>query len=99
MKLWAKIITNHKIVSEAVRETVLARPSGFDEFFPVLQDLCRELDLACPVLLQSHISDYNTFGRVVFRASDFMEDVAFDKLEVENIVEKKRKNSIEMFYT
>jgi len=82
-----------------VQETALARPFDFDNFFPILQSLCHALDLACPVLLQSHVSDLNRFGRVVFRSSDFMEDVTFDKFEIETIPEKKKKNLIEVFYT
>ena len=99
MKLWAKIFKIHKIVSDVVREETLARPSDFDDIFPILQEFCRELDLACPVLLQNHLSDFNKFGRVVFRKSDFMEDVSFDKFEIEIIIEKKKESAIEIFYT
>ncbi|MCL2694799.1 MAG: hypothetical protein FWE69_00545 [Clostridiales bacterium] len=99
MKLWAKTLKNHKIISEVVREVILARPSDFDDLLPVLRELARELDLACPVLLQNHISDFNKFGRVIFRKSDFMEEISFDRFEIELIIEKKKTNHVEVFYT
>ena len=89
MRIWAKLIKRQKIQSEVVREFSLARPSVIDEWTPVLHELCQALDLSRPVMLQKHANELERFSRTVFRASDFMEPIAFDTFEMEILQEKK----------
>ncbi len=91
MKLWAKLITNHKIVQEAVREYP-ARPSDVTGWNETLLPLCHALDLARPVLLQKHVSELKRFNRTVFTPRDFMENVSFEQFEIEIFPEKKKEN-------
>ena len=95
MKIWAKVLKNHKIVNEAVREFSLARPSDAEGWNRVLVDLCKPLDLACPVLLNKHVQELAQFSRTVFSQSDFMENVSFDRFEIEIFPEKKKDTKVE----
>ena len=95
MKLWAKVLKQHKIIQEAVREFSLARPSDAEGWNRVLVDLCKPLDLACPVLLNKHVQELAQFSRTVFSQSDFMENVSFDRFEIEIFPEKKKDTKVE----
>ena len=98
MKIWAKVLKNHKIINEAVREFSFARPSDAEGWHAVLVDLVKPLDLACPVLLDKHVQELARFNRTVFAQSDFIESVSFDKFEVEIIPEKKKEKQVSYLF-
>ncbi len=98
VKIWAKIIKNHKIINEAVREFSLARPSDAEGWNRILVDLCKPLDLACPVLLQKHVQELGHFSRTVFSGGDFIESVSFDHFEIEIFPEKKKETRAEYVF-
>lgn len=95
VKLWAKVLKHQKIIQEAVREFPLARPSDAEGWNRVLVDLCKPLDLACPVLLNKHVQELARFSRTVFSRADFIESVSFDRFEVEIFPEKKKESNLE----
>ena len=69
------------------KQTVYENESVFtySQFFNYLTDICDSLDIPTPVLLKPHLFNYAKFRHVVFRPADFMEEVPFDKLVLENI--------------
>ncbi len=99
MRVWAKTTIEHKIVTEVVQEFALARPSAMDGWTPVIDALCKALDLARPVVMQKHINDLDKFSHTVFRPSDFMEPVSFQRFEIEIFPEKKKENTEQVTYT
>lgn len=98
MKIWAKIITDHRIQSEVVQEFASARPVHLEGWTPVITSLVKPLDLAVPVILPKHISELKKFGRTAFKPQDFMESVEFDAFEIEIFPEKKKETKVEYFY-
>ncbi len=60
---------------------------------PILHDLCQALDLSRPVVLSKHIRELEQFSHTVFRQSDFMETVPFDRFEIEIFPENKKNES------
>ena len=97
MKIWAKILKHHKITNEAVRDFP-ARPSDAEGWNRILAELAKPLDLACPVLLEKHLTELSRFNRTVFTPSDFIEGVSFDKFEVEIFPEKKKEKQVSYLY-
>ena len=93
MRIWAKTIQHQRIQTDVVREFSLARPAVLEEWIPVLHELCQALDLSRPVLLEKHVRELERFNRTVFRPSDFMEPVPFDRFELEILIEKKENTS------
>lgn len=93
MRIWAKVLTDHKIVKEVVGEFSSPRPSSLAEWAPFVHELCQQLDLSRPVLLMKHFNDLRSFSRVVFHKSDFMEPVDFDLFEIEVLSEKKKRST------
>lgn len=83
IKLWAKIIKEHKIVKHYTFFDN-AEIMDYSLFFEYISSICRTLDIATPVLLKTHIFNYAKFNYVVFKADDFIEHVEFDSLTIEN---------------
>ena len=88
-RLWARIIVKQRIAQQA---TVPCTPDGVDE---ALTDLCREFDIPCPLWLRKHENEFEAFRHTAFLPEHFMEEVAFQKLEIEYLDDEggKRKSN------
>ena len=93
MRIWAKVLQDHRIRREAVREFASARPSDMEGWSSLLHELCQDLDLCRPVVLRKHVNDLARFSRVVFKPADFIESVDFDEFEIEVLSEKKKRST------
>lgn len=82
-RIWGKVLIEGRIV----KQTTFCSEKKFSyaDFFGYLTQICEALDVPTPVLLKVHLFNYAKFHHTVFRKEDFMEDVDFDKLVVENI--------------
>ena len=92
MRVWAKVLKEHRIMRETVREFASARPSDMEGWSSLLHELCQDLDLCRPVILRKHVNDLLRFSRVVFKPADFIESVDFDEFEIEVLSEKKKRS-------
>jgi len=83
MRIWAKTVkdlhTEKEITYE--REGKLV----YSHLLEYLMEICPALDIPTPVLLKPHIMDFAKFRHVRFRAGDFVEQINFDFLWIENI--------------
>ena len=84
IKVWGKIIIDEKIVKHSV---VQVEPKECT-FFDMIKQLCENLDIATPVLLNKHLLDFNKFSMTVFKPTDFIEHVSLDRLVVEYLAEQ-----------
>ena len=87
-RLWMRIIKKHRIDRQSVGPCA---PGGERE---ALIALCREADLPAPMWLEKHEREFASFRRTSFTRDHFVEDVAFDQLEVEYLADDgvKRKS-------
>ena len=59
-----------------------------------LSEACRQLDVSKPLILPRHQRDWDQFSQARFLKEHFVEDIPFDRMEVEFIdPEKKKKTS------
>lgn len=88
-RLWARIIIKHRIAQQA---TVPCLPDGVED---ALTDVCREFDIPCPIWLRKHEQEFENFRHTAFLPEHFMEDVPFQKLEIEYLDDTgvKRKSN------
>ncbi len=93
MRIWAKVLKDHRIMRETVREFASARPSDMEGWSSLLHELCQDLDLCRPLVLRKHVNDLARFSRVVFKPADFIESVDFDEFEIEVLSEKKKRST------
>lgn len=81
IKVWGKILSGEKIIKHktlSIDETKLT-------FFDMLKQVCENLNIPTPVLLDKHVYDFNLFKFCTFKPDDFVEHVVFDKLIIEYI--------------
>lgn len=81
IRIWAKIYKNNRIVKDTIYESI----DNFhkETFYVHVQELCHKLDIPTPLILNYHISSYIEFNRCIFKPADFVEQVHFDKLVLE----------------
>lgn len=77
-KIWSKTYQRHKLSASQ-----LFSLGDQESLQGCLMEICRELDYPCPVVLNKHQKDWDSFSLVRFLPSDFIESVDFDLLELE----------------
>ena len=80
-KIYAKLITNNKVVSDYVYE--LKNDFSISDFFEYLQEICGHFDVPTPILLTKHIKNFLIFDNTIFTQEDFVESFPYDKLMIE----------------
>lgn len=88
MKVWAKVMRGDKILRDVIYEAELSlTQSGFQT---LMQEVSYKLDIATPVILAAHLKHLEKFNRVKFLDRDFIEEVDFDVLIVERVLDDKK---------
>ncbi len=90
MKLWVKVIKGEKIVTSILYD---AKVFDVNKLLDYLTDICFSLDLPRPMLIEKHYRDFKNFNHTIFKASDFVEPVDFDKLWIEIATSKNKKST------
>ena len=62
-----------------------------EDWRDALDEGCRKMDVARPLILPRHDRDWEEFGQTRFLKDHFMEETAFDRMEVEWIDPEKKK--------
>ncbi len=75
--IWIRLMRKNKIQKDISVEC--ARDGWLEALYTGLE----RLDTARPLLLEKHQRDWAEFGQTRFLKEHFMEDVAFDRMEVE----------------
>ena len=84
--LWVRLMKKHRIDRQATRACVFADARD------ALTEICRELDVPRPIWLPKHEREFESFRMTGFTRDHFLEDVPFDRLEIEIIDDARRKN-------
>lgn len=82
IRIWAKVMKKDKILKQYMFEKF--SEMDYSEFFSYLKEICENLDIATPVLIKTHLFNYAKYNVVRFSQSDFVEQISFDKLVLEN---------------
>lgn len=83
-RLWARIIKQHRIFKQATAET------AWDDIDDALTELCRDFDIPKPLWLNKHEREFEEFRRTAFLPEHFMEEVPFQRLEIEFLEDDNR---------
>lgn len=90
-KLWAKQIKNNKIINSLVVNNT-DNISNDEKRKTCIDEICKKFDLSVPIWLKKHDLEFSQFKYVTLYAEDFIDDIDFDKLEIELIQDEKDKN-------
>ena len=83
-KLWAKKIKNNRIIN-SVTVSNKDNISNEEKRKKCIDEICKTFDLSIPVWLKTHDMEFSQFRYVVLYAEDFIDEIDFDKLEIELI--------------
>ena len=88
-RLWIKTIEKHKIARQCTVPCVIA------EVEETLVEACREMDLPAPIWLNKQLKEFDSFRHTSFLPENFIEEVGFQKLEIEYLDDsgKKRRSN------
>lgn len=87
LRLWTRVIRRNKIAEETVTASSLFdEPSAVAE---ALQSACVELDIARPMWLSLNDRDMEQYRRTTLTQDNFMEDIRFDRMEIEILEEEE----------
>lgn len=90
LKLWGKIIKDNRIIRD---EVVTADVSGTyqDNLKACLTEICYKLDISKPYWLPYNLEEYNRRSKTTFTKHNFIEEINYDKLVIEEIKIKNKK--------
>ncbi|MBR4435225.1 MAG: hypothetical protein IKS90_03925 [Clostridia bacterium] len=83
MKIWARIRKDNKTIEQETIDLPAKRADEVMDWNEPIGELCHNLNLARPVILDKHKKELLLFSGTAFRADDFIEKIAFDRLEIE----------------
>ncbi len=85
MKIWARLVTEDKIKKDMLYRSALKLTKDNYELW--LRDICHELDIPNPVILNHHFKNFINFHNTKFRQDDFVETLDYDMFIVEDCKE------------
>lgn len=80
IKLWGKLLKKQKLIKDYVMPFDLNYDDPESEWLYVI---ARELGIPRPMVLSMHAADWAQFRRMRFLPDHFIEEVDFDRFEVE----------------
>jgi hypothetical protein len=87
LKIWGKTLKRNKIKDSHMVEYDMELTH--EAVFNGLYEICKKFDLSSPIVLEKHKKDMDNFLLMRFSPQDFIEEVDFDRLEIEIYLEKK----------
>lgn len=83
VKIWAKVLSKGKIIKQYT--LIKEENMDYSMFFDYLREICENLDVPTPVLIKTHLFNYAKYNVLRFSSDDFLEQINFDRLVLENI--------------
>nr|WP_300308797.1 hypothetical protein [uncultured Anaerostipes sp.] len=85
-RMWGKIFKQNRMLNDTVI-TVDNDLNRTRKVYQALEEICYEFDLSKPLWLESNKQDFIRNSKTRFTKDSFIEDIAFDYLEIQVIEE------------
>lgn len=83
-RLWAKAIKNNKTI-KSIDVKNGENISQELKLKKCLSEIFNKLDISAPIWLSKHDKEFMEFKKIIFLKDDFIDEVNFDKLEIDLI--------------
>ena len=90
LKIWYKTQKGDKLINSEIRE--FDAELNEQNFLKQLREVCDKFNVSTPLLLATQFKHFVTFNVVHFKAGDFIDSVDFDRMDVEIVRDKKKRN-------
>lgn len=86
IRLWGKIINNNKIVDHI--EAICTENIDYQQQLKkCITEICYKFDIQKPYWLPKNLEEYNKHKRTSFQQDNFIEEIDFDRFEIEVLEE------------
>lgn len=85
-RMWGKIFKQNRMLNDTVI-TIDNDLNRTRKVYQALEEICYEFDLPKPLWLESNKQDFIRNSKTRFTKDSFIEDIAFDYLEIQVIEE------------
>ena len=85
--IWVRLMEKNRIHRDLTVEC------AHEHWQEALQEACHQMDVPRPIILPRHERDWEQFNQARFLKEHFIEDVPFDRMEVEFIDHDKKKKT------
>lgn len=92
-RLWAKAMKHNKIINSIDVKNNEKIPME-QKMKKCFLEIFYKLDVSVPVWLPKHDKEFYEFKKITFFQDDFIDEVMFDKLEIELVDDGSKKNNI-----
>ncbi len=89
--VWIRLMQKNRIMKDILMECAL------NDWEHAVEEGARRLDVARPLVLPKHERDFDEFHQTRFLRDHFMEEVPFDRMEVEWVDPDRRKKTNEKY--
>ncbi len=88
-RLWAKEWKENRMIRDiTICDSALSTEKNrTKKVFDALEEVCYTFDLAKPIWLDANISEFQRISKTRFSRDNFIEEIAFDYLEIQVIEE------------
>ncbi len=86
MRIWFKLMKENRLLRDTTI-TDVSDDTRTHKIFCALDDVCYEFDLGKPVWLEANVEEFKRHAKTRFTQDSFMEEIAFDFLEMQVIEE------------
>lgn len=81
MRIWFKMIQDNRLLRDMTIED-MSGETRTHKVFEAIETVCYEFDLGKPIWLDANISEFKRHARTRFTQDCFVEEIAFDFLEM-----------------
>lgn len=86
-RIWGKLYKDNHLLKDSVYENPDTEQSRTNKIFAGLHEFCMEFDLQEPIWLDKNIVEFKRVDKTRFYQDNFIEQIAFDFLEIQVIEE------------
>lgn len=90
--IWVRLMRKNKIDRD------ITIPCTLENWQDALEKACHDLDVPRPMVLPRHERDWDEFSQARFLKDHFVEEMPFDRMEVEFIDPDKKKKDNPRYY-
>ena len=88
MKFFGRIMKERFVIFETMTEDFESQKPLVDRLELCLRIICKEFDVSVPLWLDRNTSEFACFRRTNFTPEQFIDQVKFDRLEIEVVLDK-----------
>ena len=81
-KIWAKTVLDHKVKKSIIHDC--GERVNIVNFYSTVRAICEKLKIPTPVILNVYAENFVEFNILKFKQRDFLEEIPFDALVLEN---------------